>query len=355
MKRKVIPLILAGGKGSRFWPLSRENCPKQFLRFDGEETLLEKTLCRGKTIAENAVPYILAGADQYDLTVASLKEQEGRDYHFLGEPCRKNTAAAIWYGCRSIMEREGDAVFVILPADHAVTPPERFAADIAAGVALAEETDAFVLFGAKPRYAATGFGYAEVGHRRCYRGHRCYRVRRFTEKPDKKRAKAYLEKGGYYWNTGIFVFTAAAFDRSYEKHLPQIAALAELLADGAEEAVAEAYGALEEISFDKGILEQEEHILLKKASFLWDDVGSYPGLSGLLPADERGNLCRGRVLAKDTANSVILTDNPLTVVLGVKNLIVAEDHGVLLVCPRERAEDIAGIPSLLKEGNEVYR
>lgn len=355
MKEKVIPLILAGGRGSRFWPLSREHCPKQFLRFGGEDTLLQKTLKRAESIAKGAKPYIIAAEEQRELTMASLNEQLGKDYGFIGEPERRNTAAAIYYGSQKIREREGEAVFVILPADHFIDNTEAFARDIADAVVAAEESGAVVLLGAKPRYAATGFGYVEIGKKHRSSEQSCVPVRRFIEKPPRKQAERYRKKEGCYWNTGIFVLTFATLCRLYEKHLPQTASLWEQNCAEGEPNFKELYRKLDNLSFDQGILEKESHILLKRASFAWDDVGSYRGLSALIPADNRGNLCCGNVLTKNTSRSVILTDNHLTVVMGVKDLIVSEDHGVLLICPLEKAQEVAKIPEMLRGKNNIYR
>lgn len=355
MKEKVIPLILAGGRGSRFWPLSREHCPKQFLRFNGEETLLQKTLERAESIAQGAKPYIIAAEEQRELTAASLKGRLGTDYGFIGEPERKNTAAAIYYGGQRIREREGEGVFVILPADHFIDPAEAFARDIADAVVATKESGAVVLLGAKPRYAATGFGYVEIEKKHHHSEQSCVPVRRFIEKPPRKQAERYRKKEGCYWNTGIFVLTSATLCRLYEKHLPQTASLWEQSRTEGEPNFKELYQKLDNLSFDRGILEKESRILLKKASFSWDDVGSYRGLSALIPADSRGNLRRGNVLTKNTSRSVILTDNRLTVVMGVKDLIVAEDHGVLLICSPEKAQEVAKIPEMLRGKNEIYR
>lgn len=358
MKQKVIPLVLAGGRGSRFWPLSRENCPKQFLRFGGKETLLQKTLERADRIDKNTMPYIIAGEEQRELTAASVKGELGRDYGFIGEPGRRNTAAAIYYGCQTIREREGNAVFAILPADHFIDDNAAFAKDILSAATLAEESGNVVLLGVKPRYAATGFGYAEVGRERSHGGKCFYRIRRFIEKPEKKQAKKLIKKEHCYWNTGIFLFTFDTLCRLYEKHLPETRLLLEQCR-GEEEIVPikqrEIYQKVESISFDKGILEKEPDILLQKASFTWDDVGSYRGLSSLLPADRRGNLRNGNILTENTSHSVIVTDNHLTMVIGVKDLIVAEDHGVLLICPLEKAGEVGKIPELLREKNSLYR
>lgn len=350
MERKVIPLILAGGKGSRFWPLSRKDFPKQFLCLDGKDSLLQKTMIRAKKVAFNAFPYVIALDEQYSLVLSSLLEKEGEDYHFIGEPMGKNTAAAIYYGCCRIKELEGDATIVVLPADHYIEDHEAFVSDIKNAASLAAKKEKIVLLGVRPTFPETGFGYAVAGKRHATPCFEYYSLRKFVEKPQKDHVKRYLKRDDCFWNTGMFIFSLGIIENLYEKYLP---ALKKHINENIS--FDNVYRDVESISFDKGILERESSVYLIKASFKWDDVGSYRGLASVLPEDRDGNVCRGNQLIKESEKSVVLTDNRLTVLYGVKNIIVAENDGVLLICSKDKAKDVGMITSLLDGNNLIYQ
>lgn len=354
MAEKVIPLIIAGGKGSRFWPLSRERKPKQFLSLDGESSLLEKTFLRAEHIAVNSVPYIIAGIDQFELVAETLHEKEGA-YHFIGEPCGKNTAAAIYWACCCIREAEGDGVIVVLPADHFISDREAFGAFVGAAVAVAEVKKSIVLLGIAPKYPATGYGYIERGRKEYVGEHCCYDVRRFVEKPQREKAKHYLKKGNYVWNSGIFVFQLSAIFSVYQQCLGGMTRSFDLFAHDTDISLQDVYDSLESISFDYGILERQSSLYLVTADFDWDDVGSFSHLTKLIPPDQKGNVRRGNCVLQDTADSVVLSDNRFTAVIGLKDVVIVEDQGVLLVCHRRRTEEIRQLVASLTEENDSLR
>ena len=354
MAEKVIPLIIAGGKGSRFWPLSREQKPKQFLALDGSVTLLEHTFARAEAIAVNAVPYIIAGADQYDRVKDALGEKEGL-CHFIGEPEGKNTAAAVYLASLCIREREGDGTVVVLPADHFVDDTDAFVSSAARAAEIARIKNTIVLLGITPKYPAEGYGYIERGKTEHTDDFRYFKVRRFVEKPRRKRAKRYIKEGSFLWNSGIFVFPLSAIFSIYRRCLADMTTAFQY--GGAEdpESLREIYPFLENISFDRGILERCGGLYVVPASFGWDDVGSYSHLSALIPPDKKGNVCKGNCELRDTADSVILTDNRLTAVIGLKDVVIVEDCGVLLVCHRSRTEDIRQLVDSLEGENALLR
>ena len=355
MAEKVIPLIIAGGKGSRFWPLSRENYPKQFLSLDGGDSLLKRAFLRGQRVAVNAVPYIIAGEDQRELVYAALAENEGA-YQFIGEPCAKNTAAAVYWASSRIRALEGDGIIVLLPSDHQIPDEEAFAKTIVKAVAVSEAKRSITVIGVTPHYPATGYGYAERG-RKEYLDHDAafYRVRRFVEKPHREKARRYLKKGTYDWNSGISVFPLPEIFEIFQRHLPGLGQRFNEISIYDEIMVREVYTEAESISFDNGILEKEKEIYLVEADFHWDDVGSYNSISALMNPDERGNILRGNHVLKDVHGSVILTDNQLTAVCGVRDIVVVEDHGVLLICPRRRVEEVRELVASLQEENQRYQ
>ena len=354
MAEKVIPLIIAGGKGSRFWPLSREQKPKQFLALDGSVTLLRRTFARAEAIAVNAVPYIVAGADQYEQVRDALDDKEGQ-CRFIGEPEGRNTAAAVYLASLCIREREGEGIVVVLPADHFIDDTDAFVASIRQAAAIAEMKNTIVLLGITPKYPAEGYGYIERGKTEHFAAYRCCKVRRFVEKPRRKRAKRFLKEGNYMWNSGIFVFPLSAIFQIYRRCLADMTAAFSYCGAEDPDSLREIYPSLESISFDRGILERCGGLYVVSASFGWDDVGSYSHLNALIPPDEKGNVCMGNCELRDTADSVILTDNRLTAVIGLKDVVIAENRGVLLVCHRSRVEEIRQLVDSLEGENASLR
>ena len=343
METKIVPLILAGGKGSRLWPLSRESFPKQFICFDGENSLLQNTLKRAQKISNGTQSYIIAGADQYALVVSSLHEKEGVDYRFVGEPFSRNTAAAIYYGCQYMEHLEEETMIVVMPSDHDIGDEDGFLRDVQNAVSLAMRKDQLVLFGVSPDEPLPCFGYVEVGESLFYEGFSYCQVRKFKEKPNREQAEEYLKNGRYYWNSGIIVCSLGRLKKLYEKHFP----IAEKLYSD--------YEGIENISFDRAVLEKEDNFFLIKASFDWNDMGSFSRIASQFPQDRQQNQKKGNVLLKDVNDSIVISDNLLTVVMGMDNLVVVENQGVLLICPKNCVEKIGEIGMMLNDKNRIFR
>ncbi|MGI5873620.1 MAG: mannose-1-phosphate guanylyltransferase [Bacillota bacterium] len=354
MSEKIIPLIIAGGKGSRFWPLSRENRPKQFLDLDGRGALLSQCLGRAVSCAVGAVPYVIAGADQAEAVVSVLGE-EGERYRFIPEPMGRNTAAAVAWGCRVIRHREGEGVAAVMPADHLIADGALFEKTFRRAAAVAQKERALTVIAVPPRYPATGYGYAERDKKEYLAGEPYYRVKRFVEKPHREKARRYLKKGTYDWNSGIVAAPLDVFEAVLRRRLPDGGAPLYSVSPETGEGLNEAYAALEPLSFDRAVLEKEKEVFLVEADFGWEDVGSFHRLASLLPTDENGNVRRGNHVLNGVRDSVVITDNRLTAVIGVRDLVVIEDRGVLLICPRRRVEEIGETVAALRDGNEKYR
>ena len=354
MVEKVIPLIIAGGKGSRFWPLSREDCPKQFLSIDGGDSLLKRAFLRAQTIAVNAVPYIIAGEDQREQVCAALSGEEG-NYQFIGEPFGHNTAIAVFWACKCLKEKEERGIIAVLPSDHQIPDQEGFADTLKKAVAVADLKQSLVVIGVTPHYPATGYGYVERGRKEYLENETYYHVHRFVEKPHREKARRYLKKGTYHWNCGMSVFPLTTIFDIFDRHLPSFGQKFTDIGLYDQEGLAKAYRESENVSFDVGILEKEKETYLVEAEFRWDDVGSYNSLGSLIRPDEQLNILKGNHILKDVRNSVILTDNRLCAVVGMKDVVIAEDRGVLLICPRRRVEEIKEIVAALKEENQKYQ
>jgi mannose-1-phosphate guanylyltransferase len=354
MAEKVIPLIVAGGKGSRFWPLSRGNCPKQFLSIDGGDSLLKRSFLRAQTIAVNAVPYIIAGEDQRELVLSALDGEEG-SYQFIGEPFGNNTAAAVYWACKCLKEKEEDGIVAVLPSDHQIPDQEGFSRTLQKAIAVADLKQSIVVIGIMPHYPATGYGYVERGRKEYLEHDSFYHVHRFVEKPHREKARRYLKKGTYHWNSGMSVFPLKAIFDIFDRHLSSFGEKFSDVGVYDREGVYKVYTELENISFDVGILEKEKEIYLVEADFRWDDVGSFNSLGSLITPDEQLNIIKGNPVLKDVRGSVILTDNRLCAVIGMKDVVIVEDNGVLLICPRRRVEEIKEIVASLKDANEQYQ
>lgn len=339
MNEKCIPLLLCGGKGSRFWPLSRDDHPKQFLDPDGNGTLLEKAYLRGCAVAKGAAPYIITAEEQRN-TVFSLLSSYAGQFHLITEPFRRDTAAAVYYGCRCITEREGSGIIVVIPVDHSIKDCSRFCLSVERAAKVAVKENAVVLLGIPPRYPATGFGYGEKGKRRKTEGFSYYHLRRFTEKPGKKQAKQMIKRGSFLWNSGIFVFPSEKIFSAFERAMPSLPQAFEGIAPDDPFGVISAYKGLKSVSFDRGILEREKDLFMVEAKFDWDDLGSFDRLASVIPPDKNGNIVRGNADLKNVENSVVISDAEKTKVIGVRDMIVVVDEGNVLVCPRKYAEMI---------------
>ncbi len=357
MSKKVVPLILAGGKGSRFWPLSRDKCPKQFLSI-GNGCLLERTYKRVKYLGGGIAPYIVAAAEQKDLVLRHCGEKI-EESHVITEPIPKNTAAAIYWSALKIHKELGDVTLAVFPSDHEIDDADKFHDTMSAAAGVCEKTLSPVVIGVKPRYIATGFGYVERGKSFYEDDLRYYKVRRFVEKPHREKARRYLKKGTYYWNSGIFILPLPEFFSVYDTYLPEFK---EIFTDAAEaigtadeaDLLAKAFNQVGNISFDIGILEKTRDIYLVETAFSWDDVGTYNSLGAIIPPDDNGNIKSGNTVLREVKNSVVIGGSNLIAVIGVRDLTVIEDNGVVLVCPRKRVEEIKEIVTSLEGDNKKY-
>lgn len=342
-------VILAGGRGERFWPLSRSDSPKQMLRLVGEETLLGATLRRvsGRVLRANTL--VVIGAD-----LRSATERLGLPLpaaQFLWEPVGRNTAAAIGAAVERIGAAPGRALLV-LPSDHWIPNDAAFWRAVDAGLMLLASGEPVVTFGLRPLYPETGYGYIERGEP-LSAAPGAFRARRFHEKPDANRAQAYVDSGCCLWNSGIFLFDAAAMAGLLRLHLPEMAPTldrlrADLAAGEETEAWARYFGAATAVSIDHGVMEKAGRVAVLEAGFEWSDLGTWTSLGDRLSADADGNRIRGEVMALDSSDCVLYSgDGGLLAVLGVHDLIVVRVGDATLVCPRERAQEVR---RLVQEG-----
>ena len=341
-------IILAGGRGERFWPKSRRSFPKQFLRLFSKKSLLELTY-------ERITPLIPSERQLYVVPrylLPPLKEVMPilKREHILVEPEGKNTAPSIALAALHISKLNPETVMLILPADHLIEGRERFYECIKFAEEIAEE-GYLVTFGIPPTRPDTGYGYIEVkGELERRGGLMAYKVKRFTEKPEKRLAEMYVKKGDYFWNSGMFVFKADSILSAFSSCLPEFYDRIEDYKKG-RISLEELYRRAPSISIDYGIMEKAENIALVKANFVWDDVGSWLALERHLPKDLDNNAIFGKFYSMDTKNMIVYNEDGIVVGIGVQDLVIVKTKDVVLVCKKDRAPDIK---NLLRKIEEKY-
>ncbi len=342
-------IIMAGGKGERLWPLSREERPKQLLDFGSGRTLLRRTVDRCLPLADHSRIYVITGA-----AIAPAVREELGDLpprNIIAEPVGRNTAPCIAFAARLIAANDPDASLVVLPADHLIADEERFVAVMQYAVASLQSYPHLLLtLGIVPDHAETGYGYIQPGERLSGSQElQLLQVAAFCEKPDAERAQAYVD-AGYFWNAGMFVWRADTVLRELAENLPEMAALLEQSfgESDADQAIDRFYAQVKGISIDYGIMEKSRNVAVIPVDFGWNDIGSWDAVDVMLQRDGQGNAFSGDVVVEDAAGNVICSSGKKIVVLGVEDLAVVEGPDAILVCPRSRAQDVSGIAKKIK-------
>ena len=349
MNEHVHAIVLAGGSGTRFWPLSRARRPKQFLALASALPLIAETVARLEGICGPARSWVVCGKDHEADVRALLPALPAA--HVLVEPAAKNTAPAIGLAAAHAAKEDPEAVLLILPSDHHIARPDAFRAALEAATRAAA-TSALVTIGIRPTRPETGYGYLRRGEAL---GEGTFAVEAFVEKPDAPTAARYVADPVYSWNAGIFAFRAQAYLDALERHLPQARqALRDLEAAGfTAEATERAFARMPSISVDYGVMEPESktagRIAMVPGDFGWSDVGSFAALPEVRALDARGNAKSGDALLVDCDDCVVLADGGrLVAAVGVSGLCIIDAGDALLVVPRERAQDVRAVVAALK-------
>lgn len=344
-------VILAGGSGTRFWPLSRSQYPKQVLRLLGADSLLQSTIKRLLPRVPLESLAVVTNAIQADVIRLDLYQQGWQQLHLWLEPEGRNTAAAVALAAAMMgRERESD-IIAVFPADHYIRDQERFLEALDRGANLAQ-AGYLVTFGIAPTRPDTGYGYIKVGESLPPAGYG-FRAASFIEKPDLERAQAFLAAGGYYWNSGIFLFRRDVLLEAFRRHLPTLSASLPLLDTNNQAALAEVYHRLPSISLDHGIMEKADNVAVVPMDMGWSDVGTWGALHELFPQDGQGNVILGRALDLDSQNSLMFSQNRLLATIGLKDLVVVNTVDATLVCHRSRAQQVKELVAELNNRNMV--
>jgi len=348
-------LILAGGLGTRLWPSSREHMPKHLLSLGGDRSLLRETYLRIAPLVEPHQVYVATAAAHADQVRAHLPELPPEN--ILVEPMGKGTAPCIGLAALHMRRKNPDGIMASLHADHGISDAEGFRAALRSAVVLAEQGYIATL-GITPRWAETGFGYIERGHPlNDAEVGPAYHVVQFTEKPDAARAQQFVESGRYYWNSGIFVWRISRILDEMRNLLPDLcAALDEI--DGAldrpdAQAVLErVWPSIQPVTIDVGIMEKARRVVVIPISVGWNDVGSWKAVAEVVPADEQGNVIVGEHVALDTEGTLIWGGKRLVAAIGLKDMVIVDTEDVVLVCPKDRAQDVKTLVEMLRKGNK---
>ena len=347
-------IIMAGGNGERFWPLSTSARPKQFLDLFGGKALIRHAVDRLEGLVPPERIFVVTADRFVDLTREVLPMVPAGNV--VGEPCRRDTAAAVAVACGLVLKKGGpDAVGCILTADHLIAPPEVFRQTLSDAVALAGRTDAVVTMGIVPTRPETGFGYIECGPR-VDSGTRTvfHDVHRFVEKPDAATARFFLSQGTFLWNAGMFVWKASTMRDAYARHAADVAPLIDAVAGAADvpSELARLYPDLRAISVDFAVMEHLDRILVAESRFDWDDVGSWTAVEHHFPQDAAGNTCVGETVLKDVSDAVVVNvpdagqPGHRVAVMGLSDVVVVHTPRTTFIC---RKSDLPKMREFVRE------
>ncbi len=406
---KIYGVIMAGGGGTRFWPLSRKETPKQLLNLSGKDLMINETIDRITCQIPKKDIFIVTNATQKEKMIEATK---GRidSTHILCEAAARNTAACVGFAAITIVKKYGDGIMCVFPADHFIKDEGTFSKTLGRAIQIADESNQLVTMGISPTYPSTGYGYIKYDNsgkcdntekcdnsgkydnsRKCDNTEKCdntgkcddsrkrdnteqkdrdeiseYKVIEFKEKPDLETAKSYLESGQYAWNSGMFVWKASVILEEFRKYLPDIydnlkeiekAYDAESLDAGENinKKIDEIYKRIRSISIDYGIMEQSDKVVVIPAEFGWSDVGSFDNLGVMYDSDDNGNIIQGNHIGIETKDCIVYAKNKLIATIELENIVVVETDDTVLVCKKDRVQDVKKIvEKLAEEGKEEF-
>ena len=354
-------VVMAGGSGTRFWPKSRRNRPKQLLCLSGDSTMLQQTVARLGDLVAPERTWVITGEDQARAVREQLPAVPATNV--VAEPCPRDTAACVGLAAAIVAQRDPDGIMLVMPADHVIRPDSKFQATVRAAVEVVEaDPTAFVTFGIKPTRPETGYGYIERGEELgAPGGVALHRVVQFREKPDRATAERFVAEGRFAWNAGIFVWRAQTILEALATHRPQLAAAIDRvrLALGTPDeaaAIAREYPSMEKVPIDKAVMEKAANVRVLEVVYDWNDVGDWRALTTLVPPDAAGNTVQGPTHLVDTKDSIIIADDGgLIATLGVEGMVVVQAGGATLVARIDQMDRLKSlVEGLDKAGHGSY-
>jgi mannose-1-phosphate guanylyltransferase len=348
-------IIMAGGSGTRFWPKSRRDRPKQLLCLTGEATMLQQTVARIEPLVPRDRILIVTGADQAEATRKQLPDLPARNV--IAEPCPRDTGPCVGLAAGIVVKKDPSATMIVMPADHVIEPAEAFLATVRAAVAVIDEDPTVLItFGIKPAHPETGYGYIERGPLLETRaGIPVNRVIQFREKPDRETAERFLAAGNFAWNSGIFVWRARTILDEIRTHKPQLAEGLEPILDAVgtpaeADTLARLFPGLVRVPIDKAVMEHARNVRVLEVPYRWSDVGDWRAVANLLKHDTAGNAIQGNVVARDSTGSILISDDGgLVAVLGVDDLVVVRSGNATLVARKDQLDKLKGLVEGLGE------
>ena len=350
---KKYGVIMAGGGGARFWPLSRQRRPKQLLNLTGNEVMVNEAIDRLSYTADFQDIFIVTNVKQAD-EMEKVTASRIRGDHILREPSGRNTAACIGYAAMEILKKYGDGVMIITPSDAYIRDTAAFTRTLSEAAKAAEDQDKLVTIGIKPVFPATGYGYIRFDKDQAGAAKT---VEEFREKTDLETAKNYLASGAYVWNSGMFIWKASLILEMFKKWIPDIYEDLCRIGDAMgteleQEIIQEVYPRIRKISIDYAIMEPaaaEGYVLVVPGDFGWNDLGSWDMMHVLHDADEDGNICVGDVLTIDSRDNIIYSSGRMISLLGVDNLVVVETSDAVMVCDKNQVQKVKEIVDALED------
>lgn len=351
----VCVVIMAGGRGERFWPKSRAGKPKQFADLTGNGNMLYLTYQRVANLVPPERIFVVTGSEYEGITKDSLPELSAEN--IIIEPAGRNTAPCIGLAGIVLEKRFPDPVMIVLPADHLIREEDRFIDTLHTGIDLARRTQGLVTVGIKPSRAETGYGYIKTGEAvpGGDSGGSCM-VDRFVEKPDAERAGQFLADGGYLWNAGIFIWKVSVIMEAFRKYLPQVYEGLEQIKESLDtdrfrQVLDNLYPGFEKISVDYGIMEKADCVFTVPGDFYWDDVGTWRSLERIFGTDPNGNLLTGKVVTVETENTIVDAGKRLIAVVGVEDLIIVDTDDITFICTKDKADLVRELLDKLRSQN----
>ncbi len=347
-------LIMAGGIGSRFWPVSRSTYPKQFLDILGTgKSLIQNTYDRLARIVPKENIFILTNDLYFDLVKDQLPELS--DNQIIGEPVMRNTAPCIAYGCYKINQINPDACIVVAPSDHLILDPEAFVTTINLALKATKENDCLVTLGIKPSRPDTGYGYIQYSEEQL--SENLYKVKTFTEKPNLEIAQSFLSSGDFLWNAGIFVWSVKSILAAFNQYLPD---MSEIFKEGEnvyntsaeKEFIQSGFQRCPNISIDYGIMEKAQNVYVMPSEFGWSDLGTWSSIYELADKDYVGNAVINpqKVIMYDSSNCMVnVPKDKLVILQGLHDFIVVESNNTLMICPKDREQEVKKVVSDVKQ------